>query len=173
VLAAAASLVALLATGAQAATPSPCSRVSAAAVSAIVGYKVPAPIANTTHLPAVAKDHFISSVETSCTYGPQKTLPEIEKAVTLQVATTSKALSIAGVKKNLAAEEKTSHAAKWTINDYHGLGVPAVYVTLKLAGLTGQVITAVSGTHTYGAVVESSHISLTQLASLARLAAKL
>ncbi len=54
---------------------------------------------------------------------------------------------------------------------YSGLGGPAFYFKLAEAGITGQGLTVISnGTHFYGASVETSKITKSQLGSLAKLA---
>jgi hypothetical protein len=70
--------------------------------------------------------------------------------------------------------KKASLTAKFKFSAYSGLGVPAFYFSLTESGITGQGITGVvSGTHYFGASVETKNVSMSKLAALAKLAEKL
>src|ERR1700722_12255093 len=70
-----------------------CSKVSTAAVSAIVGYTVPTPTAGTVNIKATKTNEEISAVVTACTYGPETSLAALKKDVILQIEVTSRALT--------------------------------------------------------------------------------
>jgi Na+-transporting NADH:ubiquinone oxidoreductase subunit NqrC len=145
-----------------------CAKVSAVSVSAVVGYKLPAPSANTLTLPATKKNDEISSVVTSCTYGAQ-TLAALPKDVIIDYAVTSRALTAADVKKGLAQ----ANQIKITIVPYHGLGVTAYYYSFSESGIAIQGLTGFEGTKEYGGSTYSKTTSKSQLAALVRLAEKL
>jgi hypothetical protein len=138
-------------------------------VSAIVGYKLPAPSFDTLSLPATKKNDEISSVVTSCTYGSQTSLAALPKDVIIDYAVTSRPLTSAEIKKGLAQEQQL----KMTFLPYSGLGVKAYYYSFTDAGITIQGLTGFEGTKDYGASTYSKLTSKSQLASLVRLAEKL
>jgi Na+-transporting NADH:ubiquinone oxidoreductase subunit NqrC len=168
----AASLVAAPVAGASSA-PKPsegiCSKINTASVSAIVGYKLPAPSVDTLTLPATKKNDEISSVVTSCTYGSQTSLAALPKDVIIDYSVTSRALTSAEVKKGLAQAQQL----KMTFLPYSGLGVKAYYYSFTESGITIQGLTGFEGTKEYGAATYSKLTSKSQLASLVRLAEKL
>jgi hypothetical protein len=168
----AASLVAAPVAGASSAPKSSegiCSKISTTSVSAIVGYKLPAPSFDTLSLPATKKNDEISSVVTSCTYGSQTSLAALPKDVIIDYAVTSRPLTSAEIKKGLAQEQQL----KMTFLPYSGLGVKAYYYSFTDAGITIQGLTGFEGTKDYGASTYSKLTSKSQLASLVRLAEKL
>jgi hypothetical protein len=168
----AASLLAAPVAGASSA-PKPsegiCSKVSTTSVSAIVGYKLPAPSFDTLNLPATNKNDEISSVVMSCTYGSQTSLAALPKDIIIDYVVTSRALTAAEIKKGLAQEQQL----KMTFLPYNGLGVKAYYYSFNDSGITIQGLSAFEGTKDYGASTYSKLTSKSQLASLVRLAEKL
>jgi hypothetical protein len=155
-----------------AASSSICSRVSAASVSAIVGYTVPAGTFSTLDLKPTKQNGEIGSDNSICTYGVDKTLADVEKAVILNIAVTTKPVTQAEIE---ASVTKTEQAAKvkFTISSYSGLNVPGYYLTENISGIRAQVIAGVSGTHNFVASVDSSKVSESELGKLAALAEKL
>jgi hypothetical protein len=150
-----------------------CSKVTAASVSAIVGYTVPAPTQTVLHLPADKNDYETSSVDTSCTFGAEKSIAEIAKSVTLDIAVAAKPFTEAEILASTKKAEQISHD-KFKLVSYSGLGVPAYYLTETADGLHIQVLSGVvGGTHSFGAAVDSATLSITKLAELAKLAEKL
>jgi hypothetical protein len=147
-----------------------CAKVSAGSVSAIVGYPVPAATTSVRNLPATAQDGGISAVVTTCTFGPQASLAELLKDVTLTLEATSKPLTAAGIEKDL--QDRSSASLKITVKSYSGLGVPGLYYTETGAGITGQGISGAVGDRVFGASVERP-LTMSKLASLAKLANKL
>jgi hypothetical protein len=147
-----------------------CGKVSAASVSALVGYSVPAATIDTRNLPATSQDGEVSSVVTTCTFGTETTLAALKKDVTLQIGVTSKALSPSQVEKALSAAG--SATLKVTVSSFSGLGVPGFYITEIGSGITGEVITGLVGTRSFGASV-TQPLSKSKLASLAELAKNL
>jgi hypothetical protein len=145
--------------------------VSAASVSSIIGYKVPAPTSYTRSIKPAKTNYEISGTETTCTYGPETSMATIVKAVTLSWETISKPITPAEMQQSIA---KVSTLAKFKFSTYSGLGVPAFYFSLSESGITGQGITGVLGGTTYfGASVESKNVSKSTIAALAKLAEKL
>jgi hypothetical protein len=152
-------------------TSSVCSKVSAAAVSSIIGYKVPAGVPFTRSIKPTKENYEISGTETICTYGAETSMATILKAVSLSFESISKPLTSAEMQQSLA---KASSLAKFKFSAYTGLGVPAFYFSLTESGITGQGITGViGGTNYFGASVESKNVSTSKLAALAKLAEKL
>ena len=148
-----------------------CAKVSAASVSSIIGYKVPAGTSFTRSLKPTKENYEITGTDTTCTYGVETSMATILKAVTLSFETISKPITPAEMQQSLA---KASKLAKFKFTSYSGLGVPAFYFSLTESGITGQGITGVLGTTTYfGASVESKNVSKATLAALAKLAEKL
>jgi hypothetical protein len=157
--------------GSKALTSSICNKVSAASVSSIIGYKVPAGVAFTQSIKPTKENYEISGTETICTYGAETSMATIVKAVSLSFETISKPLTPSEMQQSLA---KASKLAKFKFSTYSGLGVPAFYFSLSESGITGQGITAVLGSTTYvGASVESKSVSKSTIAALAKLAEKL
>jgi hypothetical protein len=150
-----------------------CSHVSAASVSAIIGYKVPAPTASTTHLPATKKNFEISSVDTSCVYGAETSVAALKKVVILEYGVSDKAFTAAELQQSIKTSETENPSVKLKVVPYSGLGVPAYYLTISEAGIFGQAIEGVVGTTTFGASVESKTVSESTVAALAKLSRKL
>jgi hypothetical protein len=148
-----------------------CKKVSAASVSSIIGYKVPAGTPYTRSIKPTKENYGISGTETTCTYGAETSMATILKAVTLSFETISKPLTPSEMQQSIA---KASTLAKFKFSAYSGLGVPAFYFSLTESGITGQGITGVlGGTSYFGASVESKKVSKSSLAALAKLAEKL
>jgi hypothetical protein len=142
-----------------------CGKVSAASVSSIIGYKVPAGVPYTRSIKPTKANYEISGKETICTYGAETSMATILKAVTLSFETLSKPLTPSEMQQSIA---------KFKFSTYSGLGVPAFYFSLTESGITGQGITGVlGGTNYFGASVESKKVSKSSLAALAKLAEKL
>jgi hypothetical protein len=148
-----------------------CAKVSAASVSSIIGYKVPAPTPYTINVKPTKTNYEISGTETTCTYGAETSMATILKAVTLSWETISKPITPVEMQQSIA---KVSKLAKFKFSTYSGLGVPAFYFSLSESGITGQGISGVLGGTTYfGASVESKGVSKSTIAALAKLAEKL
>ena len=148
-----------------------CGKVSAASVSAIVGYSVPSGTPYTVSSKPTKEDFETSAVTTICTYGVENSMASIEKAVSLSYETLSKALTTTQMQE-LAA--KASATAKFKFSAYSGLGVPAFYFILTESGITGQGITGVEGgVHYFGATMETKSATKSELAALAKLAENL
>jgi hypothetical protein len=159
------------ATRARAATSnSICNRVSAASVSAIVGFKVPAASQSTFTQKATPANHETSSVDTSCTYG--SLTAGLKKTVLLEFSVASASFTeaeiVASIKK-VDVESKT----QYTIASYSGLGVPAYFLTQKQSGVDSEILSGLSGKDNFGAVVYSDTFPASKLAELAKLAEKL
>jgi hypothetical protein len=148
-----------------------CSKVPASKVAAIVGYSVPAGQLDTISLPATKTNYEISTKSISCTYGNETSLATIPKVVILSIETTSKTLTTAEFKQSIA--KLASDGVKMTIKPYSGLGGTAYYFTYSEAGINAQGLTVFSGTHGFGAAVESNKLSQAKLAQLTKLAGSL
>jgi hypothetical protein len=149
-----------------------CSNVSAATISSIIGYKVPAGTATVFKVKATKANFGISGVNTVCTYGGATSMAALLKDVSLTYEVVSKPITTAEIQQEIKAESKG--AIKYTFVPYTGLGVPGFYFSLTEAGITGQGISGVeNGTHYFGASVESKTVSKSTLATLAKLAEKL
>lgn len=161
---------------AQAASPvahasSVCDKVSAASVSAIVGYKVPAATEYTVAVKPSKANYEVTGSDVICTYGAETSMATIVKAISLSFEDINKPLTSAEMQASIA---KATKDAKFTFSPYPGLGGPAFYFKLVEAGITGQGLSvATSSTHFAGASVETSKITKSQLASLVKLAEKL
>jgi hypothetical protein len=157
-------------------TPAPhsssiCDKVSAASISSIIGYKVPAGTASTFTVKPSADNYETSGTNTVCTYGTASSMSALLKDVSLSYEVISKPITAAEEEQSIKKAEK---GTKFTFTPYTGLGVPGFYFSLSEAGITGQGITGVqNGTHFFGASVESKTISKSALAALAKLAEKL
>ena len=152
---------------AKSASSSICSKVSAAAVSAIVGYRVPAATTTTVHLKPTAQNFGVSGVTTLCVFGAQTSLAADKKAVTLTFEITSRALTAQDVKTQLATLK--SAGLKITVAPYSGLGVPAFLFTETAAGIKAAGIVGLAGKTYFGATVLHP-LPISKLASLAKLA---
>jgi hypothetical protein len=145
-----------------------CSKVSASAVSAIVGYSLPPATAGTVDLKATKQNDEISAVVTACTFGPQTSLAALKKDVILQVEVTSRPLTSQEIQKALST--KTVGTTHFKITTYSGLGVPGFYITFALTGgIKTETISGYKGTSEFGASVYSN-LSQSKLAALAKLA---
>jgi hypothetical protein len=171
-LATAANLIAAPVAGATYVPKSPegiCSNINTRSVSAIVGYKLPAPSFGTLNLPATKKNDEISSVVTSCTYGSQTSLAALPKDVILEYTVTSKPLTATDIKNGIAQAQQL----KITFVPYRFLGVRAYYYSFTESGVPVQGLSAFKGLKDYGAATYSKLTSKSQLASLVRLAEQL
>jgi hypothetical protein len=152
-------------------TSSICNKVSASTISSIIGYQVPAPIANTVSIKPSKANYEISGTDTTCTYGAETSMATLLKAVTLSYEVISKPITTSEMQESI---KKVSASAKIKFTSYSGLGVPGYYFSLTEEGITGQGITGVdSGTHYFGASVENKKVSKSTLGALAKLAEKL
>jgi len=148
-----------------------CSKVSAATISSIIGYKVPAGTASTFDIKPTKANFGISGTNTVCTYGAETSMATILKAVSLMYEVLSKPITSAEMEQSLAQVTKD---AKFKFVSYSGLGVPGFYFSLSESGITGQGIYGEqSSTRFFGVNVESKTVSKSTLAALAKLAAKL
>ena len=144
-----------------------CSKVSASAVSAIVGYSLPAATVGTVNIKATKQNNEISAVVTACTFGAETSLAALKKDVFLQIEVTSRALTSQDVQKALSTKALgTTHL---NITQYGGLGVPGFYITFSESGTKTETMSGYAGTHEFGATVYGS-LSQSKLASLAKLA---
>ena len=148
-----------------------CDKVSAASVSAIVGYKVPAATEYTVPVKPSKTDYEVTGSDVICTYGPETSMATIVKAISLSYEDINKPLTSAEMQASIA---KATKDAKFTFSPYPGLGGPAFYFKLVEAGITGQGLSvATTSTHFAGASVESAKFTKSQLAALVKLAEKL
>ncbi len=146
-----------------------CHKVSAASVSAIVGFSVPPATASTDDLKPTKENDEISAAVTSCAYGSETSLAALAKTVGLVYEVTSRPLTAAELKKGLAQGQKLNINAV----PYSGLGLPAFHYTFTVGGVFTQGITALRDKIEYGAFVYSKAVSTSKLAALVRLAEKL
>lgn len=147
-----------------------CSKVSPSAVSAIVGYSVPAATITVIHAKPTAANFGVSGVTTICTFGAETSLAALKKDVNLTLETTSRALTAQEVKTQLA--KLTSANLKITVTSYSGLGVPGLYFSETAGSITGEGVVGLSGSTYFGASVESA-LSKSKLGALAKLAKNL
>jgi hypothetical protein len=148
-----------------------CDKVSAASISSIIGYKVPAGTTSTFNIKPTTTNYEISGTNTVCTYGTAGSMAALLKDVSLSYEVISKPLTTSEMQQSIKMATKE---AKFKFSTYSGLGVPGFYFSLSEAGITGQGITGVqNGTHFFGASVESKSISKAALAALAKLAEQL
>jgi hypothetical protein len=145
--------------------------VSAASVSSIVGYTVPAGKYSVTHLKATPTNFETSSVDTGCIFGAEATAADILKLVSLEADVSSKPITPAEIKESI---QKASNGAKISFSSYGGLSYPAYYLTFAISTFHLQEIVLIqNSTHYFGAAVESSTISKAKLGQLAELAQKI
>ncbi|MGA2970590.1 MAG: hypothetical protein ABSE75_12390 [Acidimicrobiales bacterium] len=148
-----------------------CDKVSAASVSALIGYKVPAGTGTTFNIKPTKANYEISGTNTICTYGSAKSMAAVLKDVSLSIEVISKPLTSAEMQQSI---EKASKTAKIKFTTYSGLGVPGFYFSVTEEGITGQGITGIeNGTHFFSADVENKNVSKSTIAALAKLAEKL
>jgi len=148
-----------------------CGKVSASAVSSIVGYTVPAAVGETVSLKPTKKNDDIGASALGCTFGSETSLASIKKSVSLVVDTLSRVPSAAEFKK-LVEEEHTIPGLKAKIVAYPSLGSEAFLFSFSEAGITTKTLTVGSGTKLFGATVENN-LSTSKLASLVKLAQNL
>ena len=117
-----------------------CDKVSAASVSALIGYKVPAATAITYNIKPTKANYEISGTNTLCTYGSGKSMAALLKDVSLSIEVISKPLTSAEMQQSIAKASKT---AKIKFTSYSGLGVPGFYFSVTEEGITGQGITGI------------------------------
>ncbi len=146
-----------------------CRQVSAASVSAIVGFSVPAATALADNLKPTKQNDGISAVVTSCTYGAETSVAALAKTVGLSYEVTSRPLTAADLKKGISEAEKL----KINFVPYSGLGLSAFYYTFTEGGVLAQGMTGLNGKKEYGAFVFTKSVSTAKLAGLVRLAEKL
>lgn len=146
-----------------------CHEVSAASVSAIVGFSVPAATASVNNLKPTKENDEISAVVTSCTYGSEASLAALAKTVGLSYEVTSRPLTTAELKKGLSQAQKLN----MDLVPYSGLGLSAFYYKFTVGGVLTQGITGLSHKNEYGAFVYTKAVSMSSLAALVRLAEKL
>ena len=146
-----------------------CHKVSAASVSAIVGFSVPPATASTDDLKPTKENYEISAVVTSCAYGSETSLAALARTVGLVYEVTSRPLTAAELKKGLAQGQKLDINAV----PYSGLGLPAFYYRFTTGGVFTQGITGLRNENEYGAFVYSKAVSTSKIADLVRLAEKL
>jgi len=166
---AAAPGVAQASSGPELSAPAICHKVSAASVSAIVGFSVPAATASAINLKPTKENDEISAVVTSCTYGSETSLAALPKTVGLIYEITSRPLTAADLKKGLAQGQKLNI----NLVPYSGLGLSAFYYTFTVGGVPTQGITGLSDKNEYGAFVYTKAVSKSKLAALVKLAEKL
>jgi hypothetical protein len=155
------------------ATASACDRASSAAVSAIVGYSLPAPVGMTTTLKASPQTYNISHIHTGCTYGSFTSGGGTKKVVLLESDIDSKALTAAQVQASFKSTAKEAGAVGFKLSTYGGLGFPAYYASETADGIFFRVIVGAAGTHVFSAAVYNKTLPLSKLAALAKLAEKI
>jgi hypothetical protein len=155
------------------ATASACDRASSAAVSAIVGYSLPVPVAITTTIKASPQTYNISHTHTGCTYGSFTSNSGTKKVVLLESDIDSKALTAAQVKASFKSSAKQAGATGFKLSAYGGLGFPAYYASETADGIFFRVIVGASGTHVFSAAVYNKTLPLSKLAALTKLAEKI
>ena len=145
--------------------------VSAASVSSIVGYTVPAGKYSVVHLKATPTNFETASVDTGCIYGAEATEADVLKLVSLEADVSSKPITPAEIKESI---QKSSNGAKISFSSYGGLSYPAYYLTFAISTIHFQEIVLIqNSTHYFGAAVESATLSKAKLGQLAELALKL
>ncbi|MGO9149736.1 MAG: hypothetical protein ACLP1E_07115 [Acidimicrobiales bacterium] len=147
-----------------------CSKVSAAAVSAIVGHSVPAGSPSTDIIKATKANHGISAVVSSCIYEVGTGVAALANDVVLSLEVTSSPLTAAEFQSGL------SQAAKLKIKftPYSGFAkMTAFYYTYTLSGIFIQGMVAISGTNNYSAGIYTKTPAISTLAALVKLAEKL
>ena len=141
--------------------PSPCS-VSAASVSAVVGYTVPAGTLFRDNIKATKQDDEIAAVERSCIFGSETSLAALKSDVILAVEVTSKPLT--GQELRFALKQAT--ALKFKFVPYSGLGMKAFYYTFNLSGTPVQGLAAISGRTIYSSGLSTATQETSELAAL-------
>jgi hypothetical protein len=176
-----------------------CLRVSPAAVSAIVGYTVPAPTSDTGSS-VIDQALNLSETYASCIFEVAGTAatPFASKSVDLDSYVFSKSVTVATLKAVAAADQEKAlrkskvNNFKVTYSNYPGLGVTAIYYTLtasfglpkgvtlpkgftlpKSLGFAYSGIATLDGTKSFAASVNNDTIAQSKLAALVKLAMKL
>jgi hypothetical protein len=149
-----------------------CSKVSAGSVSSVVGHQLPTGVGMIINEKATKKNFNVAYQTLSCTYGLETSLAALKKSVIISEETLSRSLSSKELKKLLQIQQKTT-GTKIKIVPYSGLGGTAYYMSFSDANIDVQSIITASGTKFYGATVDSSTVTKSQLASLVKLAQKL
>jgi len=151
-----------------------CKAVSAAAVSHVVGYSLPAPT-STVNMQTDKKLN-ITGTFTDCTYG---TYGSGSPTVDLVYETLSRAVPLSTFQQVIQATGKQMPGADITVKPYAGLGHPALSVTITTRGSyssLGEEIAAVKGKKVAGADVEylgrlpKAPLPLSKVAALTKLA---
>ena len=146
-----------------------CANASAASVSAIVGWSVPAGVPSTNNLKPTKANDEISAVVSSCSYGSPTSIASLGKDVILAYEVASKPLTGAELQRALVQAEKL----KFKFTPYSGLGMPAFYYTFTSSGITVQGLAAINGKKIYEAGLYIKAPAVSKLASLVRLAERL
>jgi hypothetical protein len=143
--------------------------LSQAAVSTIVGYKVPKPTGTTVDVKPTPANHQISSSGTTCEFSNGTSLADLKTTIVITKEVTSKALTAQVVETGL----KTIKGSTVTVTPYGGLGGPALYYTQTLPGkITIYGMIAINGpTETSAARYTSTPQA--ELASLVKLGNKI
>ena len=168
---------------------------SAASVSGIVGYTVPAPTSATDSYPVDAALN-ISATATDCSYDtlPTAADPYASKVVSLSYEVFNKPVTKALLKEAEAAQEAKESSAEKAIHfkakysSYSGLGVTAIYFTITSqlnipkgvplpkgmsTGFDLEGIATLNGKISFGAGVNNLTLPKSKLADLVRLAMKI
>lgn len=145
------------------------SALSPAAVSAIVGYKVPKPVGSAVNIPGSVTNHEISATGTSCEFSKGTSLTDLKTTIVITKEVTSTALTAQGIEAGLTSIKGSTI----TVTAYGGLNGPAFSYTQTLPGaITIYGMVALNGTTQTSAGVYTSTPQAT-LASLVRLGEKL
>ena len=162
-----------------ASTKSPlCTEVSAAAVSHVVGYQLPAAVAATSTVRNKKLD--ISGTFTDCTYGAYAMGGS--PTVDLVYWTFSKAVPLSTFEQVISSGVKQMPGTHWTVKPYAGLGEPALLVAMSSkigsSRASSEEISAIDGKKGAGAVVSemaqlpkvATSLPLSKVAALTQLA---
>jgi hypothetical protein len=144
-------------------------KVSAASVSAIVGYPVPAGTFFSDTVKATKQNGGISGVDRSCIFGSETSLAALKSDVILSLEVTSKPLT--GSELKFALKQAT--ALKFKFTPYSGLGMRAFYYTFNVAGTPVQGLAAINGRTIYSSGLYTSTDEASELVALVKLAEKL
>jgi hypothetical protein len=148
-----------------------CAKVSAASVSSIIGYQVPAAVGTTLNEPASKKNDEIAFSVVNCVFGSDTSIASIKKSVNVSFETLSRSLTPAELKK-LVQKENSLTGVDLKIVPYPGLGSEAYLTTFSEAGLSVESLAVGSGKEVFGATVDTS-TPTSKLVSLEKLAEKL
>jgi hypothetical protein len=148
-----------------------CAAVTAASISKVVGYAVPA-ASSLKDTSIIDKKDGISATAVDCTYGKETSTASIAKAVTLTYEQLSKRLSSSEIKQDLLnAQKQAVGGATLKTASYSGLGVPAFTISTADGGIELNFLLAINGTKIVGAEI-SQKTSTATLAALTKLALK-